>query len=342
MLNKKKYFRYLLLFIVFFVIFWNFTKCFWFDTQWFESFNQTDNKNINFNCNWECFMIWDSINENAKIVINWKFEWNWEILIWFYLDEKIFFLSNLLINWKSILNQSLSLNNFNWINILKKIDKSAKIVFFFKWQINWENANLNLEKINFKDYLEQLKKLFIWEELITFYNINLRYWNSFFDYSIVYIWYIVWFFLIIFSILYFNKNKLLNWFYIFLILYILIWSTQILNYLKINYWLLTKYTFANENQREYPLILGFHEKVDKIRQILKKENQLNNNCKIFLNCQQEWPYCTHMEFVFIKPCKRVNQVEKSNVILFYNSIPNISWYNFIDLQDWNFLAFKKE
>jgi hypothetical protein len=68
---------------------------------------------------------------------------------------------------------------------------------------------------------------------------------------------------------------------------------------------LQSYVYQNDSDKKFFDLGDYITFTEKIREKLNLDKDKNQNCKIFIDSFQDWPFKAHWESVYLKPCKVV-------------------------------------
>lgn len=286
------------------------SHAFWYEQQWFSQYEERL-QGISFSCTQQCFILlwnkWDS----DSITIQW-IEGQWQIVA-VVLDQngQLIPLSQQNLSWEEYV---LSLSS------PQKIPSQAQIWILFIGTINAVDAKIILWSLSFWWELSQWWKLFWINEWQTFYGINLRYGQKVWSWSIVEVSYFLC--IIVGIILLFSwRRKKRNILYIVVVLYLLIAIRNQIDHTKVTIDGLNSYSWDESWSKTYGNLWDFYEFVEGVRNTIWLDEWWSKQCNIYYECSQPWPYCAHMESVFMKPCDKVETIEQSDYQIYYKTSP---------------------
>lgn len=227
-----------------------------------------------------------------------------------------------IIDQKSVFLQSQvdeSINFQDYAQYFSQIPNNANLIFLVNWKING-NLNIDANIFSIWEKISQWWKDFRKMETFTPYSINLRYWVKMNWTSIIKYWYII-FIITWLLILLFKKwkkeQKLKTIFYVWIWIFLFIWIRNTITYTSIlHQWL----NWFNSNKSFYDL-WDYIQFTNEIREKLNLDSKkfTKDDCKIYINSYQEWPFTSHRESFYLKPCERVLTWELADYLIYYKT-----------------------
>lgn len=304
------------------LIFWILTLVgfsYWYQQYWFSEYKEKSWIS-SFSCTNQCYITlgqkWNIDYMNLK----WTLNWNWVAAYWFNIWWQIAIINQF--NVFGIWQVDESIKFSDYTQYLSSVPNDADLIFLVNWNVKWE-VDIVADMFSFSEKISQGWKGFWNMETFTPYSINLRYWITINWISIIKYWYIL-FILIAILVLLFKKwkkeQKLKTIFYVWIWIFIFIWIRNTITYTSIlHQWL---EWFANN--KTYFDLWDYVWFTNKIREKLNLDSKefTKDDCKIYIKSYQEWPFVSHRESFYLKPCERVLTWELANYLIYYKT--NIS------------------
>ncbi len=249
--------------------------------------------------------------------IDWIVKWNGVVGYWFLIWNQISLLNQYDITVSSQINESM--NFIEYKQYLNSIPWDTNLILLFNGNINW-NLKLHSGKFSFWQRISQWRKDFWKMESYTPYSINLRYWVTLMWTSIVKCGYIL-FIITAILILIFKKGKKEKKFriifYFWLWLFLFIWIRNTVTYTSI----LSQWLSWFKGDKTYFDLWDYIAFTDKVRTELDLDSGKisRDDCKIYINSFQDWPFVWHRESFYLKPCERVLTWDMANYKIYYKT-----------------------
>lgn len=328
--------RYILVIIVLIVV-WYSAKTFAYKQQWFTQFQEnTVEGTTSFRCTSQCIvLLWD-IKEWDIITVNGDISWIWKMWYWYLVGNAVY---------PAFMNDISPSSEYRWVlsenQIYAQVPKDSwtQVVLLFQWDISSDNMFMSFDLKTLWDSRDWFWKL----ENIAPYSINLRYWPVWGTWS----WPKFAFFLtILLVVIYLISRKKLTFkkavfgaIIIACIVHIVWWMRLLVDHIKIT----SNWIKSYDNNMTYFELRDYIPVTQKIRSYLDLDNVdkwNNKKCNIYISANQVWPYVSHRQTVYLRPCVSVLTWELADYELYYNipSIPignkNIllTWDSFILIQ----------
>lgn len=298
-------------------------------TQWFQYY-QVQGDSIDFVCQWQCLLVlWKRWSNDILKIDN--LTGQWLITIWAMdIKKNIHPISQH--QYQSTI--TVYIDQLAW----QEIPQQSDIIIHFQWNIrSYSWSAIVFAQSNRIDDLSMAWKTFRSREWQTFYGINLRYGAKFWSRSIVSIWYIIFIFILVYLTIK-RKISMINMLYVWVWLYLLLAIRTQIDYSLVTIDWIKSYTIASTSKM-YGNLWSYYDFITQARGILNLDrvDDMIPQCRIFFDCAQERPYCTHMEAVFMKPCEKSINIIDSNYQIYYGKIPtNPRGQKILDYQ-WSFL-----
>lgn len=308
-----KYFRVFILSLMVSLLSW-FT--FWYQQYWFSEYNEKA-WNISFSCSNQCYItLWEK-NNIDYLNIQWSVNWNWDIAYWFTMWEQIAVINQLKVFLQTQVNESINFSDY--AQYFSAIPWDANLILLINWNIKWD-INVDANVFSIWEKFSQWRKDFRVMETFTPYSINLRYWISLMWTSIIKYWYILFIIAAIIIVIFYKWNKDKKFkiiFFIWLWMFLFIWIRNVITYTSIlNKWL----KWFNENKTYFDLwdYISFTNEI-RTELNLDWKKILKDNCKIYIDSYQDWPFTTHWENFYLKPCERVLTWDLADYKIYYKT-----------------------
>lgn len=284
--------------------------------QWFSQYQEWADW-ISFDCQNQCVIALWQKDKIDYLDLDWTVKWNWVIGYWFFIWDQISLLNQYDVVVSSNINDSM--NFVEYKQYFSSIPWNTDLILLVNGNLNW-NIKLDSGKFSFGEKLSQWWNDFRKMETYTPYSINLRYWVTLIWTSIIKYGYIL-FIIVSIRALIFKKwkkeKKFKTIFYVWLWMFLFIWIRNVITFTSIlNQWL----SWFKEDKTYFDLwdYIAF---TDEIREELKLDsnNFTKDDCKIYINSFQEWPFVTHRENFYLKPCEHVMTWDMADYMVYYKT-----------------------
>ena len=277
------------------------------EAQWFTQISE-NNGAIDFVCEEQCFIPLGTKSINDYIHLQW--EVSWEGIIWYGVMNGQQVVPGELMDVKSYWTEYKFF--FNRLKYYNELQANHQIVFIIQWQITGSHVQAFGKQFSFWDKVASQWKSFWNMETLTPYSINLRYGVKIFWTSIVWIGYALFFLFFLYSL--FNKKMrnintfLTIWFSIFLF----IGFRNLITYWNITTKWLNEYTFAQADEKKFFDLWDYIVFVGKVLEKIEFEN-----CSVYTESQQSWPFDSHMRSVYLRECEITKDKDQANYHVYY-------------------------
>lgn len=309
----KKY-KFLFLLLLFFGLFFWFS--FAYQQQWFSQYQEWLDW-ISFACQSQCaIMLWQK-DKIEYLSLDWTVNWNGVVWYGFFAWDQI----SLLNQYEVVLSSQISesMNFVDYKQYFASIPWNTDLILLVNGNLNWK-LKIDAGKFSFGQKFRQGWKDFWNMETFTPYSINLRYWVTLLWTSIVKYGYIL-FIIAAVLVLIFKKwkkeQKFRMIFYVWLWMFLFIWIRNVITYTSIlNQWL-----SWFKGDKTYFDLWDYIAFTDKIRTELKLDSKeiSKDDCKIYIDSFQDWPFAWHWESFFLRPCERVLTWDLADYKIYYKT-----------------------
>ena len=297
-------------------ILWFLGFSYWYDQYWFSEYKEKS-WITSFSCTNQCYITLGQKWNIDYMNLQWSANGNWTIAYWFTMWEQIALINQQNVFWVTQINEAI--NFWDYAQYFSSIPDNASLILLVNWSIKWDlNIDANIFSIweKFSQWWKDFRKM----ETFTPYSINLRYWVKMNWTSIIKYWYII-FIIAWLLILLFKKwkkeQKLKTIFYVWIWIFLFIWIRNTITYTSIlHQWL----NWFNSNKNYYDLG-DYIQFTSEIREKLNLDSKklTKDDCKIYINSYQEWPFTSHRESFYLKPCERVLTWELADYLIYYKT-----------------------
>ncbi len=296
-----------------------------YETQGFDSYTENGNS-IQFSCSNQCIIMLGEKGNNDMIKVT-GVTGAGELIAWAMTDQ-LYAVTNSPIQD----NVSLRVNSFN----NQPIPPQVPMVLVIQGTASATQWSILFTQANVVDNIGQAWKDFWAKEGQTFYGINLRYGTKILDVSIVTIGYRI--FVLGLILLYLKKKLTIqNSFYLGLGLFLLIGLRNQIDYSQTTSNNIQSYVLAESGSKVYGNLGDYYEFMSNARKVMELDSSDPKACKLYTDCSQPWPFCVHMDAVFMKPCEKVENASDSDYQIYYKKEPVQSLGTKIREFNWSYL-----
>lgn len=285
--------------------------------QGFEQFQEFDG-NMSFSCSGQCIALIWPIAWSDFVTLRWSLQWNGIVGYGFLVGQQIAPGDMLQINGNTSVDQQFS---FSKLQFFSQIPADAQLVFIVQWTISWSQVSLQPWFMNFYQKVGQWWKDFWTMETLTPYSINLRYGVKLFGVSIVKYGYRIFVLAMLYILFFVQWNKEQKFHKIFFrgigIFLFIGMRNFITDAWIVNQWLVTYTNQSYENKTFFDL-WDYIVFTDKIRKTLALD-EWKNNCTLFVDSFQDWPFKGHWDMLYLKPCTVVLTWSEADYLLYYKT-----------------------
>lgn len=309
---------FLCLLVICTIFFWSHVSAD-FPNQWFSTYKENLNGNIMFTCPKQCVIVLD--DNSTILTLSGTLRWQGTIWYWILINDTTLYSAE-------TTQISESRNEYTWKLInspaYKQFKKqNPKVVLLVDGVIstNW----IEVDQRN-QSFSEKMSQFLIVEKLAP-YSINLRYGPYRWAMSWPVLWLILSLMIIIIWPLVSGKKYTLRTFVqmtigVFISVMVIGWMRILLDNIKITFE--NKKIFVESNNLRFNDLDDYIWVAKQIRQTLDLDNipaRQNKKCLINANAHQEWPYVTHWNFVYLRPCETTKTWSEADYIIYYKVPP---------------------
>ena len=294
---------------------------------------------FSFSCQSQCVALIGPVNWTDYVDLKGAFSWVGIVWYGFLVGQQV-------IPWHTLNVQGdLSIDqqfDFSSLPFWSQIPADAQLVFLAQGNIQWNLTSIQTDFLGLGQKFVKWWNDFWKVESLTPYSINLRYGATILSVSVVKIWYIIfliaWICLFMFKKSRNNKQYLLYaWFWIFLI----IWIRNLVTYMTITHQWLQWYTYQDDGNKKFFDLGDYIAFTKKIREKLNLDTYTTKNCTLFVDSFQDWPFKTHWESVYLKPCKFVLTWSEADYSVYYKKPVSGTVKNVLIDFNWSYLLQNK-
>lgn len=295
-----------------------------YQNQGFSSYTDNVDGSISFICPSQCIILLDSIEE--IITLSGNIQWTGTIWYGYFLSDNMLYPA-------ASTKVDSQLNEYSWKLVDSPIyrqfkNQSPKIVVLLEGSLSATSVSVFQRNQLLSEKITQ----FWATEKLAPYTVNLRYGPYWGATS----WPKVWMFLVILItllVLIFSGKKytVKSGFELFLSVAVgvmIFWGIRVLvDNIKITNE--GKNTFTVENSLRFYDLDDYIAVTKEIRNTLKLDDvnmRRNKQCTINANAHQPWPFVTHWDFVYFRPCTNTNTGSEADYIIYYK-VPAVVWAN---------------
>jgi hypothetical protein len=132
-------------------------------------------------------------------------------------------------------------------------------------------------------------------------------------YFFVFIAFIIW--------LFFIKDKKYFFLYLSLYLFLFIGFRNTFTYFSITKEWLQNHTFSVYENKTFFDLWDYIVFTDKVGKALNLDDKNIDTCNIYAASIRDWPFKSHFESVYLKPCELVDDLSKADYLIYYKKIP---------------------